>query len=287
MPITPNMNMDLPTPGADENVWDDKINASLDIVDTHDHTPGKGIPVPSTAVEVIQDFSVASNSVIDINKTQFEPNSAVLTGTSNQRAVYAVDNDLYYTNGSGVAVQITDGSSLATAVASPALPVGTITAYGGSSAPSGWLLCDGNHVSRTTFSALFAIVGTIYGVGNGSTTFSLPNLNGRTAIGAGVYTDPVSGSLTRTIGQTIGAERHTLTTPEMPSHTHTDSGHNHPFTYTGPLPGSDAVNYRGPDAGAFRNTTTDSGFANILPTGGGGTHNNMQPSLVVNYIIKT
>jgi hypothetical protein len=60
---------------------------------------------------------------------------------------------------------------------------GMVAAYAGSSAPSGWLLCDGTAVSRTTYSALFAAIGTSYGAGDGSTTFNLPDLRGRVPVG--------------------------------------------------------------------------------------------------------
>jgi len=65
---------------------------------------------------------------------------------------------------------------------------GLISPYGGSSAPSGWLLCDGSAVSRTTYSSLYLVVGTTYGAGNGSTTFNVPNLQGRVVIGVGTGT---------------------------------------------------------------------------------------------------
>ena len=67
-------------------------------------------------------------------------------------------------------------------------PVGVITPFAGSSAPTGWLLCDGSAVSRTTYSTLFAIISTTYGVGDGSTTFNLPNLRSRSVIGVGAGT---------------------------------------------------------------------------------------------------
>lgn len=63
-------------------------------------------------------------------------------------------------------------------------PPGTVTAFAGSTAPEGWLLCDGSAVSRTAYAALFAVIGTTYGAGNGSTTFTLPDLRGRVAAGA-------------------------------------------------------------------------------------------------------
>jgi len=62
-------------------------------------------------------------------------------------------------------------------------PTGTVQAYAGSASPSGWLLCDGSAVSRSTYAKLFALIGTTYGVGNGSTTFNIPDLRERTAVG--------------------------------------------------------------------------------------------------------
>jgi microcystin-dependent protein len=66
-----------------------------------------------------------------------------------------------------------------------AAPVGTITQYAGAAAPTGYLLCDGSAVSRSTYADLFAILSTTYGSGNGSTTFNLPDFRGRVQMGAG------------------------------------------------------------------------------------------------------
>lgn len=94
--------------------------------------------------------------------------------------------------------------------------VGEIRMWSGSAAPSGWALCDGAAVSRTTYSALYAVTGDAFGVGDGSTTFNLPDLRGRAPIGAG------SGPslTTRALGAKVGGETHQLTTAEMPAHTH-------------------------------------------------------------------
>ncbi len=64
------------------------------------------------------------------------------------------------------------------------VPPGMLAPYAGKTAPAGWLLCDGSAVSRTAYAALFAVIGTTYGAGNGSTTFTLPDLRGRVAAGA-------------------------------------------------------------------------------------------------------
>lgn len=86
-------------------------------------------------------------------------------------------------------------------------PIGTITAYGGSTAPSGWLMCDGSEVSRAEYSLLFDAIGTAYGDGDGSTTFNLPSMAGRTAIGS---------SASHVLGTTGGEEAHELTASELP-----------------------------------------------------------------------
>jgi microcystin-dependent protein len=115
---------------------------------------------------------------------------------------------------------------LATASGATALlPPGTIAAFGGSTAPSGWLACDGSAVSRTVYSLLFAVVGTLYGVGDGSTTFNLPDLRGRVGVGyaaTGGHTDV--SALGNNEGVTTSANR-------RPKHRHTP--HSHSYTQSG------------------------------------------------------
>lgn len=176
-----------------------------------------------------------------------------------------------------------------------AIPVGSIIAYGGATAPAGWLLCDGSAVSRTTYAALFAVIGTANGAGNGSTTFNLPDGRGRTVIGAGAGT-----SLTaRTLGdKSIGAESHQLTSSEMPAHSHggltgddsPDHGHSVPVDRGGSEPGiGGSGGWLWHDRGVVGLTTwgaTNRHKHSIPSEGGGAAHNNMQPSFVQNWIIK-
>lgn len=168
-------------------------------------------------------------------------------------------------------------------VAAALMPTGTILAYGGASAPAGFRLCDGQTVSRTTFADLFAVIGEAFGAGDGSTTFRLPDLRGRVLAGKDNIGGTAAGRLT-TIGNNIGtaggAETHTLTNSQMPSHTHS-------FERVG--------NY---GAGAAASGIMSDGVVNaagynanqtgrINPAGNGDAHNNVQPTMVVNYLIKT
>lgn len=236
------------------------------------------------------------------------------------------------------------------------VPTGAIFPYGGSSAPSNFLLCNGSAVSRSTYATLFGIVSTTYGVGDGSTTFNLPNLINRVPIGAGtgtvvatfasrasnvitvtglsnaanneyqtgqavLYSAPGvamtglthnttyyiirTGNLTfslattlanalagtaialssdgtgtqtftltftaRTLGNSGGEENHSLVAAENGPHTHSAT------TYTTI---STADGFRGADGGSTGTATTTS-------SGSGTAHNNFQPFIVLNYIIKT
>jgi microcystin-dependent protein len=107
------------------------------------------------------------------------------------------------------------------------VPVGVISAYAGISAPSGWLMCAGQAVSRSTYAALFTALSTTYGVGDGSTTFNLPDLRGRVPAGVDNMGGSAASRLTNavltasnTLGATGGAQTHTLDSSQIPAHSH-------------------------------------------------------------------
>ena len=173
---------------------------------------------------------------------------------------------------------VTDERELLTLpTAAAGTPVAAMMPYAGTSAPDGWLLCDGSAVSRSTYADLFAAVGTTFGVGDGSTTFNVPDLRGRTPLGldnlGGTPANRVTNAQADSLGGSAGAETHTLTTGEMPSHTHNVQGRS-------AATGSTHVTIHGSDTTA---TATNAATA----TGSGGAHNNMPPYLAVGYIIKT
>lgn len=97
-------------------------------------------------------------------------------------------------------------------------PTGEITIWATNTAPTGWLICDGTAVSRSTYSTLFGVLSTTYGAGNGSTTFNLPNLLGKVPVGRNA-----SDTSFDTIGETGGSKTSALTSGNLPAHTHTAS----------------------------------------------------------------
>lgn len=102
------------------------------------------------------------------------------------------------------------------------VPTGGLVAWSAASAPTGWLICDGSAVSRTTYADLYAVVGDTYGAGDGSTTFNLPNIKGRVVVGL-----DSADTAFDALAETGGSATHTLNTAEMPSHNHTQDAHNH------------------------------------------------------------
>ena len=196
-------------------------------------------------------------------------------------------------------------------------PAGIVLPFAGSTAPQGYLLCDGSAVSRIDYADLFAAIGTVYGAGDGATTFNVPDLSERVVLGV---------SNNHALGTTGGEAAHTLTEQELPAHSHVVPAHSHGNNITATTPvlshtvtqavfKYNSPNYRGTGnnqtvwaysavttAAAIRYTNvavenhdpadcTATGSVTVSnPSvsssfGSGGSHNNMQPYLVVNYII--
>ena len=145
-------------------------------------------------------------------------------------------------------------------------PAGIIEMYGGSIAPTGYLICDGSAVSRTIYSDLFAAIGTNYGDGDGSTTFNLPNLKGKVPVGLDSNDTDFD-----TLGKAGGKKEHKLTIEEMPIHRHNIQGGNNTAGV------ANAFFYNG------SNTYTGLGVTQY--EGGSQPHPIVQPYVVTNYII--
>lgn len=200
---------------------------------------------------------------------------------------------------------------------------GIIQIFAGSIAPAGYLICDGSAVSRTTYSALFDAIGTTFGSGDGSTTFNIPDLSGRVAMGV---------SQSHAIATTGGSETVSLT--DIPQHTHTVPSHGHANTiaattpsYTHTVSTQPAFNYNRPNStgtryGVYSGQSTRTAYTSVTSTnatlstsvaiakhpatsctmagsiadcaafdtestGTGDGHNNMQPFVTMNYVIST
>lgn len=166
-----------------------------------------------------------------------------------------------------------------------ALPTGVILDFAGATAPTGFLMCDGSAVSRTTQAALYAVIGTAFGVGDGSTTFNVPDGRGRSPVGAGAGISLTS----RTLGATGGEETHQLSVAELASHNHpaSQAPHQHSVNiYESYL----SVTAGGVAYAAFGGgylTDVAQGAVTVSNTGSGTGHNVMHPFIAYNQIIKT
>ena len=189
-------------------------------------------------------------------------------------------------------------------------PPGAIMQYAASSSPLGWLLCDGSAVSRTTYARLFSVISTTYGVGNGFTTFNVPNLQGRVPVGLNP-TDPTFNTLNNVGGE----KQHILTVGELAAHAHTgitqsagDHTHNYNDAYfaenrgggggklgTSSTTDTDNDFYWRTAAGGYSTSPQDIATSTAgahthnfttNATGSSNPHNNLQPYIVLNYIIK-
>lgn len=367
MPISPNMNLSIPVVSTTTGPqYAQDVNASLNKIDGHNHTSGQGVQIPSAGLNInanvaMNGFGLTSTSILNLTSQVVVPSS----GT-----IYRNNDDLWYVDGSGANVRITQGGAVAVSgavgfsglpfgtagasyvsgsqkfvfqsatntaanvdcgsllirevaasanavtLSSPAalaanytmrlpaalpaatslvqsdssgnlsflstsfiLPAGILMMYGGSAAPTGWLICDGTVVSQTTYSDLFAVIGSSFNTGGeGAGNFRLPDFRRRVPVGAGGTGTATLGS---SVGNSGGAESVTLTTAQMPSHNH---GGTTGSTAISLSTGTVSPGFGG--SSAANPTSSQSHSHTISSEGGGQAHNNIQPSLVVNYIIK-
>ena len=212
---------------------------------------------------------------------------------------------------SGVATDYVGGDNICHGLAG--VPTGTMVAYGGSSLPAGWLWCNGTVQPISVYSALHAIIGTMYGAGtdNGLTTFNVPDCRGRALIGAGAG----PGLQNYALSGKYGEELHVLSQAELAAHGHgvAQNPHTHPITDPGHYHHVYTQHYAWAQAGTSAGvgatwgastggweggttvlgttginiTTGDYAQISIASTGSNAGHNTLQPSLAVNVMIKT
>jgi|GEM_PF-950837 Microcystin-dependent protein len=192
-----------------------------------------------------------------------------------------VVSDVGYTNlgTAGGNSQKTINAAIDTAIGAKGVSPGTVVDMAYANVPSGYLAANGQAVSRTTYAALFALLGTYYGVGDGSTTFNLPDYRARTTVG--LHSSYVE---TNTLGKTGGEFSHTLTPSEAPQHSHSNMywPDGNLVSLAGASPTGYALSW------TLGNVSLGTGAATIQTDvkGGGATHNNMQPYAVTSKVIK-
>ena len=216
----------------------------------------------------------------------------------NQQYSYPTQDPCAALNVSAAMLPVIQASTIAAALALLGItatpgnsPYGTLIAYAGTAAPSGYALCYGQAVSRTLYPNLFSAIGTTWGIGDGSTTFNLPDLRGRTVAGADAMGGSASGNLTTAVagfnanaavGTTGGGQY-------IASHTHgiTDPGHAHTLNAvldntgsTGPITGGFTT-----AVGIHSNPTSTATTGITVNIFGGGSTGNVQPTGIVNWII--
>lgn len=196
---------------------------------------------------------------------------------------------------SDTAISIAGGSS------SGGPAPGAILPYGAGSAPTGYLLCDGSAVSRSTYSDLFTAISTTWGAGDGSTTFNVPDLRGRVPVGQNASTfaalAATGGTETGTPSGTVAAPTFTGTasiatsavsagTPAGTINAHTTAGDSNTTGGTAKVTGPGTHTFTGTALGTHQHTLTPAG-TNSAPAFTGASMSVLQPYAVVRYIIKT
>lgn len=159
--------------------------------------------------------------------------------------------------------------------------VGMVSDFAAPLDPStGWLACDGAYYNITDYQDLYNVIANNYDTGGEpSGTFRVPDLRGRVRAGLNDSSGRLPSWADSEAG-TGGESDHTLTTTEMPSHTHNDTGHYHSYVPAGP--NVTTIGAGAPQATAIPSVgITDVSFANLDNTGGDGAHNNVQPTMVM------
>ncbi len=282
--------------GTNVQAWDADLDGVAALAATAGmlSRTGAGAFVARTITGTASEIDVANGSGASAAPTLSLPSTLVLTGKTVTADTQAVGDN---------------STKLATtAFVERSVPTGTILDFAGTSAPTGFLAADGSAVSRSTYAALFTAIGTTWGVGDGATTFNLPNFQRRVTVGSG---GTGTGTLGNAVGNVGGAETHTLSQAETPvkSHAHEQQGsfdsgtqssfHVHP---------QESTTVRNAGSGAARSSGTNipygpggqtgietSTHTHLVTISGNTTaasdatasaHNNLQPSIVVLKIIK-
>jgi len=273
--------------GAQAIIYADGAGSGAAVAEIKPVASAGSIGTASIADDAVTSAKIADDAVIAAGIADDAVGAAAIADNAVGAAAINISG-----NGTAGQVVASDGDgSFSYATLATGFVSGMVMPFAGTSAPTGWLLPFGQAVSRSTYSDLFSAIGTTYGAGDGSSTFALPDFRGRVLAGqddmggssANRLTDQSGGLNGDTLGDTGGLETHTLTTAQLASHTHDGQG-----SLRGPnlRTGSGAVSGITATEGGAGTTTMDIS-GTTAATGSGSAHNNVQPTIIVNYIIKT
>jgi len=329
--FTGNKYLEEPANGDYVNLWNIPNNNNFTVIDA---ALGRQATVTVTGVSTTQTLNAVvgspiTNGAITIGIFQYQCQTLIFTGTLGVNLTYLIPSgvsgmwNVYNATSGAYTLTIASAGSVAGGVTIPqgsraqilcdggvsygvtvattsSLPVGTINAFAGTTAPSQWYLCYGQSLSTTTYSALFSAIGYTYGGSGGS--FNVPDLRGRTLAGldnmGGTNANRLSSILSSTTLGAAGGDQnlqsHTHGVSD-PSHNHgvNDPGHNHSYNVisdggsgnlaggrAGPVSNTEYTNYAG--TGIYlNNSVTGISIANT----GAGSSGNVQPTAIINYII--
>lgn len=330
--FTGNKYLEEPANGDYVNLWNIPNNNNFTVIDA---ALGRQATITVTGVSTTQTLNAVvgspiTNGAITIGIFQYQCQTLIFTGTLGVNLTYLIPSgvsgmwNVYNATSGAYTLTIASAGSVAGGVTIPqgsraqilcdggvsygvtnvattfSLPVGTINAFAGTTAPSQWYLCYGQSLSTTTYSALFSAIGYTYGGSGGS--FNVPDLRGRTLAGldnmGGTNANRLSSILSSTTLGAAGGDQnlqsHTHGVSD-PSHNHgvNDPGHNHSYNVisdggsgnlaggrNGPVSNTEYTNYAG--TGIYlNNSVTGISIANT----GAGSSGNVQPTAIINYII--
>ena len=311
--------IERPASGDYPGLWAGPVNDNWTLIDAL--ISGQHV-VTLTVADVVLTAAQSRNSTLILSGaptgadrhavvTNVPSNYVVLnTCTGNFRAgVKTAAGTAVYPPPNVATVVFCDGSGNFQMGAPGGVPIGTVVDYGGLVAPAGWVLCDGSAVARLgLYAGLFAVIGEAFGEGDGSTTFNLPDLRGRVTAGddnmggstAGRLTDASMGPNAVTMGAWGGHELVTLSTDEMPSHSHVGTAAPTVLvnpTYSSPI-GAAPDPALGFLAGTSGNRTALVGgistvgsldhthVISIGNAGGGLPHSVVQPTIIISKMIR-
>lgn len=231
-----------------------------------------------------------------------DPDTGILSTGADALALRTHGVDRVTVSDTGAAVTGTFATSGAfTGGTGQLVPTGTVLDYAGATEPAGFLFCAGQAISRTTYAALFALLGTFYGAGDTTTTFNLPDLQGRVVAGRDNMSGVSANRLTTleggingdTLGGVGGVESHTLTAAQIPDGLEgTTSAETVTTKYQAQQLTSGAAGSGLPNVVRTPGTGSDDSVSeeheHTVTVGGGGlSHPNVQPTFILNKIIKT